>query len=79
MRKSPHGNWPSRNSHVLPTKTIVRVTVNVSPVQFMVGELPETAWATLQRHDVPPVYLQRFPFHGIRIDQGFVRRMIEDP
>ncbi|WP_067561520.1 EAL domain-containing protein [Halofilum ochraceum] len=103
---------------------IVRVAVNVSLVQFMVGDFPETVRSALQRHDVPPqaltleitesvferesenlnqqlrtlhdmgvrlslddfgtgysslLYLQRYPFDEIKIDKGFVRRMLEDP
>lgn len=102
---------------------IVRAAVNVSLVQFMVGDFPETVRSALQRHHVPPsaltleitesiferesetlnrqlralhdmgvrlslddfgtgysslLYLQRYPFDEIKIDQGFVRRMLDD-
>ncbi|MFW5969678.1 MAG: putative bifunctional diguanylate cyclase/phosphodiesterase, partial [Halofilum sp. (in: g-proteobacteria)] len=102
---------------------VVRVAVNVSLVQFMVGDFPETVRTTLKRYDVPPdaltleitesvferesetlnqqlrtlhdmgvrlslddfgtgysslLYLQRYPFDEIKIDQGFVRRMLDD-
>ena len=103
---------------------VVRVAVNVSLVQFTVGDLVETVRAALARHDVAPgaltleitesvfereseamhrqlsalreigvrlslddfgtgysslLYLQKYPFDEIKIDQGFVQRMLEDP
>jgi len=103
---------------------IVRVAVNVSLVQFMIGDFTETVARALERHGVAPgaltleitesvferesdvlyqqlrrlhdmgvrlslddfgtgysslLYLQRYPFDEIKIDQGFVRHMLTDP
>jgi diguanylate cyclase (GGDEF)-like protein/PAS domain S-box-containing protein len=125
----PIGDWAVREACRLLRAwrdeglDVVRVAVNVSVVQFSVGDFVNTVRDALDAHDVEPsrltleitesvferesdllqaqlralhdmgvqlslddfgtgysslLYLQRYPFDEIKIDQGFVRWMLDD-